>query len=54
MASSDAIGAEEMAIDGGVAADRIRSALSNKLSGHILYDAAVLEARSAYRNADKP
>jgi carbon-monoxide dehydrogenase small subunit len=38
-------------------ADRIRSALSNNLcryTGHILYVAAVLEARSAYRKADKP
>ena len=38
-------------------ADRIRSALSNNLcrcTRHILYVAAVLEARSAYRKADKP
>src|SRR5215469_1435020 len=38
-------------------ADRIRSALSNNLcrcTGRILCDAAVLEARSAYRKADKP
>ena len=38
-------------------ADRIRSALSNNLcrcTRHILYVAAVLEARSTYRKADKP
>ena len=38
-------------------ADRIRSALYNNLcrcTGHILYVAAVLEARSGYRKADKP
>ena len=38
-------------------ADRIRSALSNNLcrcTRHILYVAAVLEARSGYRKADKP
>jgi carbon-monoxide dehydrogenase small subunit len=38
-------------------ADRIRSALSNNLcrcTGHILYVAAVLEARSGYRKADTP
>jgi hypothetical protein len=38
-------------------AGRIRSALSNNLcryTGHILYVAAVLEARSAYRKADTP
>ena len=38
-------------------AERIRSALYNNLcrcTGHILYVAAVLEARSGYRKADKP
>ena len=38
-------------------ADRIRSALSNNLcrcTRQILYVAAVLEARSGYRKADKP
>ena len=38
-------------------ADRIRSALSNNLcrcTRHILYVAAVLQARSGYRKADKP
>ena len=38
-------------------ADRIRSALSNNLcrcTRHILYVAAVLQARSGYRKTDKP
>jgi aerobic-type carbon monoxide dehydrogenase small subunit (CoxS/CutS family) len=38
-------------------ADRIHFTLSNNLcrcTGHILCDAAMLEARSAYRKADKP
>ena len=38
-------------------AERIRSALYNNLcrcTGHILYVAAVLQARSGYRKTDKP